>query len=169
MALLPLLLSLCSACGAISFDVSQALPEEEIPGSLLGGLLPSFVPVPIPLTINLQEETQKQGTGPATSAYLKSLTLSATPPSMPSGNFDFLDQVQISIGPSGQGSSLPTVQIANIPSVPMGQTTLQFNVVPGVDLLPYINAGAQLTGTATGTQPRMDFSYDGQVVVTIKI
>ena len=53
--------------------------------------------------------------------------------------------------------------------MPKGQTTIQFSVLPNVDLLPYINAGAQLTGTASGTQPMMDFTYDGVVVITVKI
>ena len=37
--------------------------------------------------------------------------------------------------------------------------------MPDVELLPYINAGAQITATATGTQPSSDFSYDGSIRV----
>ena len=160
---------LLGSCGAIRFDITQSLPEEKIPGSVLGGVLPSFIPVPIPFNIDIQAETKKQGTGPATGANLKALTLLATPHAMPSGNFDFLQEVRISIGPRDQGSSLPVKEIANIPSVPQGQTKLEFHVIPDIDLLPYIQAGAQLTASASGTQPRMDFTYDGQVVITIKI
>ncbi|HEX8950988.1 MAG TPA: hypothetical protein VF945_04035, partial [Polyangia bacterium] len=57
-----------AGCGAISFDVSQAVPEQQVPGSPLGGLLPSFLPQPFPVTINVQQETQKRSTGPARSA-----------------------------------------------------------------------------------------------------
>ena len=167
---LVLLLAVClSSCGLIKFDVSQDLPKQTVPGSPLGGLLPSFVPVPIPLTIDLKAETAKQGTGPATGATLKSLVLTITPHNAPVGTFDFISEVHISIGPRDSGSTLPVKEIANMTNVPKGLTTLTFTILPDVELLPYINAGAQLTGTAKGTQPSKDVSYDGQVVVTVKI
>lgn len=159
----------CSGCGLIRFDVSQGIPQQTVPGSPLGGVLPAFVPVPIPLNIDLKAETAKQGTGPATGANLKSLTLTITPHDAPAGSFDFITEVHIFIGPRDAGSALPQKEIANVTQVPKGLTTLPFAIVPEVDLLPYINAGSQLTARASGSQPRADVSYDGQVVVTIKI
>jgi hypothetical protein len=61
------------------------------------------------------------------------------------------------------------VEVANSAPVPRGATTLDFNIVPNVNLLPYINAGATISATATGTQPAQDTSFDGHVVVTVKI
>jgi len=160
-------LALAVACGGISFDVSQDLPEQTVKGSPLGGILPSFFPSPIPLSIDLQAQTQKMGTGPAQHAYLKTLTLSATPHATPSGNFDFLAEVHIFIS-SPNNSSLPKVEIATLNPVPKGQTTISLTP-QNVDLLPYINAGAQIDSQASGTQPKQDFTFDGVIVVTVKV
>jgi hypothetical protein len=166
MSRLALLFALvCGGCGALAFDVEQPVAEQTIAGNPLGGILPSFIPAPFPLSIDVRAETQKRGTGPATSANLKALGFSATPKAMPSGNFDFVDEIHIFIA----GPSLPKVEIARLAPVPKGRTTIDLEVVPGVDLLPYVNAGAQLSATATGRQPTMTFTFDGKVVVTIRI
>ncbi len=163
------LFCLCAAgCGAIPFDVSQSLPEQTVPGSALGGVLPSFLSVPVPLTIDLTSETQKRNTGPAKSANLKSLSFAATPHDMPSGNFDFLDEIHIYID-SQNDSTLAKKEIANLSPVEKGQTTLHLSIVPGVDLLPYINKGAEISATASGTEPTKDFTYDGEVTITVHI
>ena len=166
MLLLPVVLAVAS-CGAVSFDVSQSLPEQRVAGNPLGGVLPSFIPTPIPLHIDLQAETQKHGTGPASHVYLTSLTLSATPHDSPSGNFDFLDEVHVFV--SSTDGKLPKQEIAQLKPVPKGQTTILLSPTGGVDLLPYINAGAQIEAQATGTQPRMDFTFDGEAIFQIRI
>jgi len=158
------LLLAVGGCGSLSFDVEQNLAEQRIQGSPLGALLPSFLN-PIPLSIDVKSETQKQGTGPATSANLKSLGFAATPHAMPSGNFDFVDEIHISVSASG----LPAKEIATLKPVPKGQTTIDLTIVPGVDLLPYLNAGATISATASGHQPSMDFTFDGHVTVTIHV
>ena len=48
---------LSAGCGAVGFDVTQAIPEQRVPGNALGGLLPSFLPSPVPITVNLKSET----------------------------------------------------------------------------------------------------------------
>ena len=159
-----------AGCGAISFDVSQSVPEQEVPGSPLGGLLPSFLPQPFPVTIDVEQETAKRSTGPARSANLKSVKFEITPHDAPSGNFDFVDEIHIFVAPaSSSGSSLPSVEIANLQPVPQGQTTISLTIVPGVDLLPYINAGASISATASGHSPPATVTYDGTVTVTIHI
>lgn len=162
------LLTLCS-CGLISFDVGQSIAEQRVPGNSLGGLLPSFLPTSIPLMIDIKSETEKRNTGPASAAYLKSLTLRATPRDNPSGSFDFLKEVRIFIAQRGGGGSLPKIEIARLVPVPTGQTTLKFEIIPDVNLLPYINAGAEITSTASGSAPTRDFTFDGAIEVTIKI
>ena len=168
----PLLISLTVAaagCGAISFDVSQGVPEQQVPGSPLGGLLPSFLPQPFPVTINIQQETAKRSTGPARSANLKQVEFEMTPHGQSSSTFDFVDQIHIFVAPSSSGSSLPMVEIANLNPVPKGQTKIDLTIVPGIDLLPYINAGANISATASGHQPAQTVTYDGTVVVTVHI
>jgi hypothetical protein len=158
------LVLLVTGCGLIPFDVDQDLPEQRIAGNPLGGILPSFLSAPIPLTIDLKAETQKRDTGPAKSANLKELRFHATS----SGNFDFLGEIHIYID-SQNNASLAKVEIARLAPVPKGQTTIELQIVDGVDLLPYINAGAEISATASGTQPTMDFTYDGHVTITVHI
>lgn len=162
-------LALAAGCGAISFDVSQSVPEQTVQGSPLGGLLPSFLPQPFPVTINVQQETAKRSTGPAHSANLKQVQFQITPHASPSGNFDFVDEIHIFVAPSQSSSSLPMVEIAALKPVPKGQTTIDLTIVPGIDLLPYINAGATISASATGHQPTQTVTYDGSVVVTVHI
>jgi len=162
-------LLLASGCGALAFDVDQDTPEQTIQGNPLGGLLPDFFPSPFVLNIDVQSETQKRNTGPATSANLKAIRFQATPHNMPSGNFDFVDEIHIYVEPSSSSSSLPKKEIANLKPVPKGQTTINLTVIPGIDILPYLNAGAKITASATGHQPTMNFSFDGHVTVTIRI
>ncbi|MBL8954057.1 MAG: hypothetical protein JNK82_24990 [Myxococcaceae bacterium] len=158
-----LFFTLCS-CGAVSFGVEQDLPRQDIQGSLLGGVLPSFLPTSSRFTIDLSAEVQKRGTGPARAAYLKTLTL-VIAPNTPSASFDFLDDVHL----FAEGPGLAKVEIAKLQPVPKGLTTLKFEIVPDVDLLPYINAGATLSASASATQPRTDTSFTGKVEVEVRI
>ena len=157
-----------AGCGAISFDVDQAVPEQQVNGSPLAALLGSFLPQPFAITIDIKQETEKRSTGPARSANLKEIVFQATPHGAPRGNFDFVDEIHIFVAPAGT-SALPMVEIASSKPVPKGQTTLKLDIVPGVDLLPYINVGATISATATGRQPAQTFTYDGTVTVTVHI
>lgn len=156
-----------AGCGAISFDVSQDVPPQTVQGSPLGGLLPGFLSAPFPVTINVQQETQKRSTGPARSANLKQVEFRITPADAAT-TFDFVDEIHIFVE-AQSGSTLPKVEIANLKPVPKGQKTIDLTIVPGVDLLPYINSGAVISATATGHQPAMTTTYDGTVVVTVHI
>ena len=159
------LLIAASGCGAISFDVEQKLPEQRVPGGALGGLLPALLPNPAKFTVDLKAEQEKRGTGPATKIFLKKLAFTITPPAMPSGNFDFLDEAHL----FAEASGLAKVEIATLKPVPRGATTVEFAIVPSVNLLPYVNAGAALSATASGAQPRSDVTFDGVIVLDVRI
>lgn len=154
-----------AGCGVVRFDVEQKLDEQRVQGNPLGGVLPTLLPNPFRLTIDVKSETEKRGTGPATAAYLKSLTLSATPAASPSGNFDFLEEVHVFIEAPG----LQKVEIATLKPVPKGATTVSFTPAKDVNLLPYVNAGATLTTSATATPPARDFTFDGKVVLEVRV
>ncbi|MFZ5442231.1 MAG: hypothetical protein ACOZQL_19640 [Myxococcota bacterium] len=156
-------LVLLSSCGALRFDVKQPIPAQEVPGASWANLLTSLLPAPIRLSIDVELETEKQGTGPATSAGLDALTLRALEGN--GGTFDFLDAVSVSIG----GAGLPTQEVARLRPVPRGQRELTFDVSPGVDLLPYLKQGATLSTSVTGAVPSSTFTFDGEVVVEIRI
>jgi hypothetical protein len=151
-------------CGTLGFDVSQNIPSQTVPGSPLGSLLPASL-FAIPIDINIQSETAAHGTGPASSVTLKSITLTITSPS--GATFDFVDSISISVSSSGN-ASLPQVEIARLQPVP-GTSSIDIPPTPGVDLLPYINAGATITATASGHMPSADTTFDGTVVVTVHV
>lgn len=159
-------------CGLIEFDLNEKIPEQRIQGSVLASVLPSFLPTSIPLTLDVQAASKAMGTGPVTSASLKSLSFSITATAMPSGDsddFDFVRTLDVFIESRKQGSSLQKVKIADLPSHGSGEKQLNLHTYGDVNLLPYINEGCQISATATGTTPPDDVSFDGQVVVRAKL
>jgi hypothetical protein len=160
-----LLLPLLTACGAVHFDVDSDLDATTVNGSPLGGVLPSFLPNPVKLNVDLKAEVAKRGTGPAKAAFLKALTLSITPHDAPQGNFDFIDSVHLFVEASG----VTKAEVAKLDPVPRSQTKLTFDLIDGVDLLPYINAGAEITATAMGSAPSMTTTFDGHVTIDVRI
>ena len=160
-----LLLLVFSGCGSVGFEVEQDLQKQTIQGNALGGVLASaLLPNPYTLNIDIRAEVAKRGTGPAKSAFLKSLVLEIAPET-PDTNFDFIDETRLFV----EGPGLAKVEIAKLVPVPNGLKKLQFEVVPMVDLLPYINAGATITATAMGTQPTKNTTFFGKVVVEVRI
>jgi hypothetical protein len=163
---LGLALLLCTfGCGTIPFDVTTNLSESTVQGNAQRLPLLSFLPS-APLVINLSAESQKHSVGPAQRAVLKSMTLSTTPHSSPSGTFDFLDRIQIEVS-SSSDSSLSIAKIAELSPVPKGQTTISLTPVAGVDILPYLKEDATVSAQAVGHSPDSNITYDGQVTITL--
>lgn len=148
-------------CGLVSFDVSQDVPAQTIPGSPLGAVLPAAL-FSIPLNIDVQAATAGHGTGPAHSVTLSSLTFTIRSPS--GATFDFLDSIAISVS----GNGLPEQEIGRLQPVPAA-STISIPPTAGVNLLPYINAGATITARASGHMPASDTTFDGKVVVTVHV
>jgi hypothetical protein len=147
-------------CGLVGFDVEQKIPPQEVPGSLLGEVLPlNFA---FPLNIDIESQTRAQGTGPAGSAALKSLELVILSPD--GATFEFLDTIKIEISAEG----LERKEVARLDDVP-AQARIALKVVPGVDLLPYIRKGATLSASATGRLPRQTTRFEGKVVVHVRV
>jgi hypothetical protein len=153
-----------AGCGLASFDLNQDIPTQTVPGNPLGPLLPASL-FAIPMNIDVQSATDAKGTGPASSVTLESITLTVLSPS--GATFDFVSSISISISASGN-SNLPTQEIAHLDPVP-GTASINLQPVPGVDLLPYINAGATITAAASGHMPSTDTTFDGLVVVTVHV
>jgi hypothetical protein len=157
----PVLASLVAGCGLASFDVEEQIPEQVVQGSPLGALLPLSL-FQVPLRIDFAQQTKARGTGPASSAHLKSIVLSITSPA--GQTFEFVDTIVIKISAEG----LPEREVARLPA---RQSTprIDLEIVPGVDVLPYAEKGSLMTASATGRMPRQDTRFDGKVVVTVKI
>jgi len=154
-------LGLAPGCGMIGFDVTEKVPPQTVQGSPLGALLPPGL-FQIPLNIDLAARTKAMGTGPASSAHLKALSLAITSPA--GETFEFLDELSVSV--SGQG--LETKQVARSSPVP-AQSRISLEVFPNVDLLPYISKGATLVATAQGHMPARTITFDGEVVVRVEV
>lgn len=166
LALLPLS---AGGCGALDFDVQQAIPEQRVAGSLTGALFGTLIPSPFPLTIDLAQETKARGTGPVKAAGLKTLTFAITNTASAGSvhDFRFVETVDIYIESTKSGSTLTRQKIADLPSPPGNQTTLSLRTFPEINLLPYINEGSRITSTASGTVPPNDVTFNGQIVVHV--
>jgi hypothetical protein len=151
-----------SGCGLVSFDVSEPIPPQVIAGSPIGALVPATL-FSLPLNIDLAAETAAHGTGPAKSAHLSRLELDVSSPT--DGSFDFLDSIAIKVSASGQ----PETEIAKLSPVPKGQKTISVPPTGGVDLLPYIKAGATIKTSATGHLPAKDTTVAGTVVINVHV
>jgi len=150
-----------SGCGVVGFDVEQDIPEQTVQGLGLGIALPvNFLQ--FPLQIDIDSQTKAMGTGPASSAHLKSITLTITKP--PGETFDFVDSIVINIA----GEGLPTREVARLDPVP-ATGTISLQVIESVDLLPYIKKGASLSSNAKGHTPAQTISFNGKVVVRVKV
>ncbi|HUB05921.1 MAG TPA: hypothetical protein VMB50_02920 [Myxococcales bacterium] len=145
-----LLASLSAGC---AFQITEPMPTTTLTVSSQdeGQPLPPLESLAIP----------PQNVGPAGSAGLDSVTFTST--ATPAQTFDFLDSVTVSVSAPG----LPTVQVATLSPVPPGATSVSLDVVSGVNLLPYVQAGCTVTATGTGSYPSQDFSFDGQVVIDV--
>ena len=165
LAVLSLLFAPAAAgCGVIGFDISQDIPSNMITGTQVQ--MEMIVPVdapPIPLTIDINAEAEKQG-GLASSAWLKELTFTVTSPTK--GTFYFVSAVAITI--DAPSASLPEIKIAELQPVPNLQT-ISITPIPGVELLPYARAGAQIHAKAIGYFPKEDTTYVGKVVIHVNI
>jgi hypothetical protein len=160
----PLLTILGACAGVGSFKIDRDIPEQRVEGNAVSGALGGVFQNPIPLEVNLESETEERGTGPVDSVHLTSMKLSITPTAEPEGdsdNFDFLDRVEVFVESKKSDSELPMKKIAEVPDVPEGVRTLDFDTKTKVDLEPYIREGARITSSAQGSPPPDDVTFDG--------
>jgi hypothetical protein len=152
---------LLGGCSLISFDVSAEIPPQTVPGSPLGALLPGSSLFEVPINVDIQSATAARGTGPASSATLKSLTLTVTSPS--GATFEFLDSITIFASAPGMAET----KIAELSPVP-DSASISIPPSGGVNLLPYINAGITITARASGHMPSQDVTFNGTVVIKVQ-
>lgn len=159
-------------CGALRFDINQPIAEQKITGNILAGALGVFLPAPFALTVNLDQETKARGTGPAQSAGLVALSFQLTRlpnPPRSTDNFDFVDRIEIFVESTKSGSALAKQKVADLIPVPKGQTKIELQCYPSVDLVPYINEGARISSSASGRVPSNDMTFDGLVTIEVRV
>ncbi len=149
------------------FDLARDVPEQTLVGS----------PIPIPLQsafpfamdLNLSENIAKFETKRPIRVVLASLELTVTPSSMPAGdsdNFGFIDELDVFISSSTEGTQLPRVEIAHA-TKPGAVDVMTFEVDSTIDLRPYIGEMAKVDAIGRGMLPSDDVSFDGRGVVTV--
>jgi hypothetical protein len=163
------LVVLAAACGVADFDVDQDIPEQRIDGSPLGGVLGAFFE--LPLALDIQAEIQAMETGPIDSVTLSSLTLDIVEDAAQScpadADWAFLDSVDLYVESTQSGTQLPRVRLASATG-PGAVARLTFQPVePKVNLVDYINEGAQLTADAEGSAPPTNVCYTGKAVFRV--
>ena len=65
-----------------------------------------------------------------------------------------------------KSSTLPQIVVASAGG-PGAVTELDFTPTANINLVPYINEGAQLTASATGTPPANAVTFDGQFTLHV--
>lgn len=149
-----------AGCGIADFDVEQAVPAQTIPGSGIPAPLAAIFP--LPLTLDLDSKIKAQNTGPIDGVTLSSLTLHITS----SGDWSFVQNIDVFVESTKSGTALPKVKIASVSS-PGAVQTLSFQVDGDVNLKPYIDEGSQVDSSGSGTQPTQDVTFDGKGVFTV--
>lgn len=158
---------LLPACDLAAFDVDQPIREQQVQGS--GIPTPLAALFPLPLSLDLEAAIRQHDTGPIDRIALTSLTLDVTATARPAGDVDdwaFVDSVEVFVRSTRDGSTLPRVRIAHA-AAPGAVTTLRFAIDDGVDLQPYVDQGAAVETSASGTQPTDDVSFVGAAVFTV--
>ncbi|MBI4512164.1 MAG: hypothetical protein HY698_21200 [Deltaproteobacteria bacterium] len=158
---------LITGCGIADFDVEQHIPEQVIEGSAVAGFIGAFFDFPI--TLEIKSEIDARETGPIDSVTLKSLVLKVTPTKVgpsDSDDWSFLDSVDIFIKSKLEGSQLPEKKIATAQK-PGAVQSFPLAPVDGVNLIPYLNEGSEMTAVAKGNAPSDDVSFDGKAVFQV--
>ena len=166
--------ALCGLGGCADFG-SFVLPievaEQRVQGSPVGGLgALGLFEVPIPVDVDLAAETAARDTGPARAIRLDALSLSVTTTAEPDGDTDdlgFIGTVDIFV--ESRDAELPRVRVATLDAVAPGSRRVEFETLPSVDLLPYVQSGARLTSEAEGTLPPDDVTFDGEIVLVVEV
>ncbi len=157
------------SCGPVQFDIEVDIPEQVVEGSGWPIDLGIFAP---DLTLNISQAIEEQETGPIDTIFIKSFSLSITSTEIDGtedvDNFDFLSSVTVSIESTKDGTSLLSKKIAEIQSVPDGQTELDFTVYEDINLQPYVEEGFIINSSVEGSQPTDNVSFDGLTVYTVQ-
>lgn len=151
--------ALGSGCGILPYDIEERIPDQHVPASPVSGPLTELFP-PILLDRGLG--------GGVKHAFLKTLDLTATPHDQPSGTFDLLDEARVFVD-APSDARLRKVEIAHLAPVTRGATRIRLDVVPDIDLLPYLGPGARIASQGSGRLAAVAFTFDGQITITITI
>lgn len=163
------LLLFAAGCGITNVDLDEPIPEQTIAGSNLPVGLGAFFQFPIHL--NIQQDLDAMKTGTASSVKLTSIAVTITDAARPQGDSDdwsFVDSIDVYVESTKSGTTLERKKVATITS-PGAVETMDFTIVPDVELLPYVQEGVEMTTDSSGTEPPDDVSFDGTASFTVDV
>jgi hypothetical protein len=156
-------------CNPLQFDIDVEIPEQIVEGS--GWPIDEGIFAP-DLSLEISQAIEEQETGPIDTIFIKSFTLSITSTEIDGtedvDNFDFLSSVSVTIESTKTDTTLEPKKIAEIQSVPDGQTELDFTVYDDINLQPYVDEGFIINSNVDGSQPTDNVSFDGLSVYTVQ-
>jgi hypothetical protein len=151
-----------AGCGLGSFDVTESVPAQTVPGTSSGA---AAQPSAFETTMTLSANDLPRGSSLVDSVTLSSVSFNVMQPA--GGTFDFVQNVTLSIY-SPTNASLAEKQIATGQPT-SGSGKLDLAPTDSVDLLPYVKAGAVVRAVGTGSAPANTTTFNGNVVLTVHL
>ena len=149
-----------SGCGLVSFDVTEKVDSQTIPGSSTAAASPSTL---FETTISVSSESLPRGSGLVDSVTLSRVTFNVRTPDK--GNFDFAESATLTITAPDNPNLSPVKIAEGTPTA--GASTLTLQPTGDVNLLPYVRSGAVIRASAVGRQPTTNVTFDGEVILTV--
>ncbi len=147
----------CAGVGSFSFsEESEPITIEASP--LSGTGLDKLDGLRIPLEVDLEQELEEQDASGARAVYLRELYFETTEDTE-QDNFDFIDEITITISSRDSDSELPTQALAWQDDIPAGESRLHLEVDDDLDLKPYAEEGLRLRTEASGSSPKEDVVF----------
>lgn len=159
----------CGA-GATQFDLTQSFPGQRIAGTTAGALT-TMLPAPVLLTLDYKgQAVAHNADGPAVTIAVTGMSLETTVGGSTAAStvpFDFVQSATVYIESTRANSSLARAVIG-VQATPPGKITgFNLSTNSGVNILPFLQEGAQLTSTATGSLPGHDVEFTGSITVHV--
>ena len=144
----------CGEFGAFTFSEESDVITVDGNNTPLADLLPTR----IPLEVDLEQELEEQDASGARSVHLNDLYFEMTGDT-DEPNFDFMDDITITVASRDSDSDLPERELAWSDPVPEGEDRFHLDIDEGLDLKPYAEEGLRLRTNASGSAPDDDAKF----------
>lgn len=117
-------------------------------------------------SIDLSQELENQGVTKEDVDSVRMIRFTLRIEGPPGATFDFLESVAFYAETEGQ----PRVLVAEIQEVPAGATELELEVIPDVELKPYVVAPQmRISGEVEGSRPGEETTVAAEVVLDVDV
>lgn len=165
--------TLAAGCSELlTFEVSELIGEQRVPGDPTGGVLTDLLGADVPIQLDLSAESAARNTGPISRVTLRSLSFSITATGQSDAadvdTFDFVSTLDILVSSARPDTTLPRIVVATLETPPPGARVVALTT-SDVNLKAYIEEGAVIESAATGTVPRDDVTFNGRAAFTLRV